>query len=243
MAGHGRRFIEAGYQTPKFLLQAHGKSCLEWSVDSLPLAKGDQLVFIGLKEHDVTFRLENWLRERYSEQRLDFIWLESVTRGQAETVLKARHVLDPEDCMAIFNIDTVFTSGQLRKKMLNEDWDGVLGSFRANENRFSFAKIDASGVILEVREKAIISTHALTGFYSFRRAKYFFDMAAWAIKNEKREAGEFYVAPMYNSLIEKGRKFTIHPVDSYHILGTPEEYETFQKLDPIKVGIKESGVE
>jgi dTDP-glucose pyrophosphorylase len=230
MAGRNRRFTEAGYKTPKFLLQAHGKSCLEWSVDSLPLLKDDQLVFIGLREHEDGFQLETWLRGRYAEQRLAFAWLDSVTGGQSETVMKARHLIDAEDCMAIFNIDTAFTSRNLRSKM-EEDWDGVLGSFHAIENRFSFAKIDGSGLVLEVKEKVAISNHALTGFYSFRKSKHFFEQADCAIKNNSREAGEFYVAPLYNKLIENGRRFTIDPVESCHILGTPEEYEAFRTRD------------
>ena len=37
MAGEGRRFREAGFTVPKMLIEAKGKTLLEWSIDSLPL--------------------------------------------------------------------------------------------------------------------------------------------------------------------------------------------------------------
>lgn len=37
MAGKGERFKNAGFELPKMLIEAHGKTLLEWSVDSLPL--------------------------------------------------------------------------------------------------------------------------------------------------------------------------------------------------------------
>jgi CTP:molybdopterin cytidylyltransferase MocA len=90
MAGHGRRFIECGYARPKFLLEAHGKSCLEWSVNSLPLQLGDRLIFVGLREHEEAFKMEDRIKARYSDYGLDFVWLDQVTRGQSETVLKVQ---------------------------------------------------------------------------------------------------------------------------------------------------------
>ena len=37
MAGRGERFKKAGFSLPKMLIESHGKTLLEWSVDSLPL--------------------------------------------------------------------------------------------------------------------------------------------------------------------------------------------------------------
>ena len=35
MAGKGSRFREAGYDCPKFMIEAKGKTLFEWSLDSL----------------------------------------------------------------------------------------------------------------------------------------------------------------------------------------------------------------
>ena len=35
MAGLGTRFRKAGYQVPKYMIEAKGKTLFEWSLDSL----------------------------------------------------------------------------------------------------------------------------------------------------------------------------------------------------------------
>jgi 2-C-methyl-D-erythritol 4-phosphate cytidylyltransferase len=77
MAGHGRRFIEAGYALPKFLLQAHGKTLLEWSVDSLPLELATRTIFVMLREHDAAHQMEARIRKVYGERTpLAFVFLD-----------------------------------------------------------------------------------------------------------------------------------------------------------------------
>ena len=96
MAGRGQRFVDAGYEQPKMLIQAKGKSLLEWSVDSLPLEICTRLIFILLKEHEEAFQLCDFVREKYQGNfELHFVALDEVTQGQAETVLKAKKVIDP----------------------------------------------------------------------------------------------------------------------------------------------------
>src|SRR5579862_1079847 len=95
MAGRGARFTAAGYNVPKMLIEAHGKTLLQWSVDSLPLALCQRLVFIGLEEHEKTFGLSQRIRSLYGDRfRLEFLFLPDVTGGQAETVLYAKPFID-----------------------------------------------------------------------------------------------------------------------------------------------------
>ena len=57
MAGEGRRFREAGFMMPKMLIEAKGKTLLEWSIDSLPLGLCNRLIFVGLQKHENEFHL------------------------------------------------------------------------------------------------------------------------------------------------------------------------------------------
>jgi dTDP-glucose pyrophosphorylase len=230
MAGAGSRFIEAGYSTPKPLLKAHGKTLLEWSVDSMPLDLASSLIFVGLQKHQSS--LEDLISNRYAKYSPQFIWLPETTRGQSETVLKAGPLLDLDESIAIFNIDTAFRSKSLFSNLLNPDCDGVLGSFQSTDPRFSFARLDKECVVIEVKEKLVISNHALTGFYHFTNTMDFIDVAESAIQNEQLEKGEYYVAPLYNTLIEKGAKFALDACDWCQILGSPEEYEMFLTQPP-----------
>jgi dTDP-glucose pyrophosphorylase len=232
MAGLGSRFVEAGYQIPKPLLPAHGKTLLEWSVDSLPLELATRLVFVGLKEHRDKFDLETVICSLYKKYNPQFHWLDQSTRGQAETVCLAAPLLDHNVGLLIFNIDTAFRSAKLAELLKNVNYDGVLGAFDSDEPRFSFASVNEIGRVIEVREKIAISSNALTGLYHFSSTAAFLEIAQRAIEADEREKGEFYVAPLYNKLIDRGAHFVLAPSEEHWILGTPAEYEAFLKLNP-----------
>ncbi|MBJ7308318.1 MAG: glycosyltransferase family 2 protein [Acidimicrobiia bacterium] len=228
MAGHGRRFIEKGHALPKFLLEAHGKTLLEWSVDSLPLELATLTTFVMLREHEVAHRMEARIHEVYGDRTpLAFVLLDEVTRGQAETVLLASSFIEPERPLVIFNIDTMFHSPTLKTSLQRDDVDGVLGCFRSQESRFSFAAIDSEGLITRVAEKEPISEYALTGLYHFHRAADFLDGAAVAISQNQLTKGEFYVAPLYNQLLARNARLILDYAPIHHILGTPLEYAEF----------------
>jgi dTDP-glucose pyrophosphorylase len=228
MAGRGQRFVDAGYRVPKPLIVAHGKSLLQWSVDSLPLSLCERLIFVGLAEHEKQFNLATRIREWYGHgPRLEFVFLPGVTGGQAETVLAAREHIPLGKPLLIFNIDTAFHSPTLARALTATNHDGILGTFESDEARFSFAAVDAHGQITRVAEKVAISRNALTGLYHYRLAGDFLAVADEAIKKNERVKGEFYVAPLYNALIAQGRRFVLDRCETHYILGTPTELESF----------------
>ena len=47
------------------------------------------------------------------------------------------------------------------------------------------------------------------------------------IKRNIRVKNEFYVAPLYNLLIEEGKKVSILPIDRLWSMGTPDERRYF----------------
>lgn len=232
MAGLGSRFSDMGYSLPKPLLPAHGKTLLEWSVNSLPLELATRLIFVGLKEHRDLFGLEDVIRKLYAHQPLYFLWLDHATRGQAETVVLAENLMDMSKSLLIFNIDTAFRSSRLKELLRDDHHSGVLGSFDSCEPRFSFARLDEQGFVDEVREKIVISPNALTGLYHFASTRDFLEVAKASIAVNDLEKGEFYVAPLYNRLIERGARFVLDTCDEHWILGTPTEYELFLKNPP-----------
>ncbi len=229
MAGRGERFKKAGFSLPKMLIESHGKTLLEWSVDSLPLELCSNLIFIGLKEHKEQNDLEEVIRSKYAKYNPKFIWLDEVTRGQAETVVKAESLCDLNKDLLIFNIDTMFCSPLLKNVLKDNLFDGVLGAFESYEGRFSYAKLDEKGIVIETAEKIVISNYALTGLYHFKKCSSFFEVAKKHISKNILTGGEFYIAPMYNDLIANGEKFIVDICKSHWILGTPDELRYFEE--------------
>lgn len=233
MAGKGQRFIDAGYDLPKYLVKVNDKTLLQYSIESLPLEIADQIVFIALKEHEEKFLLSNRLKSILGNHNFTLFLLDELTRGQAETVLKARHYINSESDLVIYNIDTCFKSHTLKELLLSDNkYDGVIGCFHDTNPHWSFASLDSDNrFVIATAEKEPISTNALTGLYHFTKASDFFEVASHHVYNNLTFKNEFYIAPMYNDLIKKQKHFVLDQVDYLIPLGTPEEVKRFQKIN------------
>ena len=231
MAGEGRRFREAGYELPKMLIEAKGKTLLEWSIDSLPLNLCSRLIFVAQQKHEDEFQISRKIISLYNARvkSLHFKFIDKLTRGQSETACLAKHLVDLSQPLLIFNIDTQFSSSSLEKNLLRKNIDGVLGAFYSEEPRFSFAALNDQGFVTKTAEKEVISSHALTGLYHFTYPEDFFEAAGSAFAKNETTKGEYYIAPLYNHLISKGRKLIVDVANEVNILGRPEELKIFLK--------------
>ena len=230
MAGRGQRFIDAGYTVPKWRIEINNISLLEWSIDSLPLSLTTKLIFVCLKEHVENYNLKEFINLKYKTKvpKIEFVELDHVTRGQAESALIAQPLLDMQKPLLIFNIDTQFVSNTIVENLL-KDPEGLLGAFTSNSLNFSYAALDGNNeYVVKTAEKEVISDYALTGLYYFKHPTDFIEATNYAIQNNITVNNEFYIAPIYNYLIAKGNKVIIDIVDEINILGTPSEVDLFK---------------
>lgn len=231
MAGRGSRFQKAGYEKPKFLIPAAGRTLLEWSLSSLPLQKNDRVIVVALEEHEREHQISEHFRRFLPEiSDIHFRWIAGVTDGQATTASLAADFFVENSPLSIANIDTAFSAPTLRRDLESAAADGWLGSFYSHDPKYSFARTDENGFVTEVQEKVAISSHALSGLYTFRSGQDFLDAYQEARGIDLRVKGEFYIAPMYNLLLKKGQKFRLNKAEWCHPLGTPEEVEAFVAL-------------
>jgi dTDP-glucose pyrophosphorylase len=233
MAGRGSRFADVGHTLPKPLIDVRGRPMYAWAMDSLPLALAKRVIFICLAEHLRDRALERDIRSRYAALDPVIIALDHVTEGQACTVLMARAHIDSGEPLVIYNADTYCKTGlERRLRDLPPSVDGVLSVFRAPGDKWSFARTDASGRVVETAEKRRISEWATTGLYHFRRGADFVRHADAMIAADERERGEFYVAPVYNRLIAAGGDVRIDEAEEVWVLGTPEDLADFEARYP-----------
>jgi len=149
-------------------------------------------------------------------------------------------------CTALLAVDHVSAEGELlvlsANEYLNTDYGKIVGGFRASgcdagvvcfesiHPRYSFARLDDSGRVIEVRQKDPISRNAMAGFYWFRRALDFFEALGGMLRKDAMVDGAFYVAPALNELVLKQMLIDVAYVDAsaYHPLKTLRQIETFE---------------
>jgi dTDP-glucose pyrophosphorylase len=107
-------------------------------------------------------------------------------------------------------------------------------SFTSVHPRYSFAKLDESGTVVEVSEKRPISKNALASFYYFRHGRDFVACAMNVIRKDNPVEGTFYISQTLNEMILQQKKIGLYQVenDKFHPLKT--EIQLAQYLADIK---------
>lgn len=240
MAGLSRRFTEAGYDKPKYMLEAHGLFLFDLAVRSFA-AYFDTLPFLFVTRDGVD--ASGFVEARcealgISDWRI--VTLDQPTRGQAETVAFGfeRAGESAEQGITIFNIDT------FRRDFMFPDFspsrpDGFLETFEGEGENWSFVRPLAVGSdrAAEVSEKRRISRFCSTGLYHFARASDFLAsfQASSNLPAGELDGGELYVAPLYNRLIAAGKdvRFVVIPAHLAVFCGVPAEYDAVRTGPPI----------
>jgi NDP-sugar pyrophosphorylase family protein len=229
MAGRGTRFKQVGITTPKPLINVLGKPMFYWALDSLkdqvPLNK---VIFVCLKEDVEKFPLEEAICSYEKNARI--VVIDSVTSGQAETVQLSSHFMKINEPLIIYNCDTYMISS-IGKAInnLSSDIHGIISVFKSYDPSLSYVKLNSDTLVDCVVEKKAVSPYATTGLYHFSSASLFLEAIETATETEQKYHNEYFVGPLYNSLIQKGYHFMIDYAKGCVPLGTPQQLNNFYK--------------
>ena len=236
MAGQSSRFANAGYELPKYMLPLHGNPLFDWTVLSFK-AYFEREIFLFIARDDQQIR--SFLQSRINLLGIKSaycIYLQSPTRGQAETVFlglsefRDKYPSRELGPLTIFNIDTIRPNIQFPHYHGNSGW---VETFRAAGNNWSFVLPDADNKdnIKECSEKRRISEFCCTGLYAFKNIEQF----NWAYDFELKSPSshELFIAPIYNHLISDGQQVKYYEVDSSEVFlsGIPSEYESLKEFN------------
>ena len=228
MAGRGSRFKDVGIDTPKPLIPVRGVPMYVWAMRSLPLELATRVIFICLQEHLEELALRNDIMTRYADFDPVIVSVDQVTEGQACTVLLAREHINDETPLVIYNADTYCRSRLADGINSRPDADGFMTVFEAEGEKWSFARTDDSGRIIETAEKKRISSLASTGLYHFSKGSDFIRYADEMIAENDRVNNEFYVAPVYNRMLDAQMNLYPDHAEEVWVLGTPEDLAYFE---------------
>ena len=235
MAGLSRRFADAGYKLPKYMLNLKGKTLFEHSVSSFE-KYFNELAFIFIVRNIMdTVDFVSEKIEQLGIRKAHIVTLQQPTCGQAETVKLGleKISLGMDTPITIFNIDTFRPNFSFPNNAQITTADGYLEVFRGSGSNWSFAKPESvhSLRVVETAEKKSISNLCSTGCYHFAKAKYFF--AAYSDPSNILVKSELYVAPLYNYLIRNNYRICYHLIDREDVVfcGVPSEYQALIDKD------------
>lgn len=234
MAGLGSRFARAGYTVPKPLIPVHGVPMIRLVIANIAPSTPHRFVFICQRAHAAEFGL----REKLTAWApgAEVIELDGLTEGAACTVLTARAQIDSDQPLMIANSDQYvdIAIDPYVDAMAARGLDGLIMTMQADDPKWSFAALDGNGHVTRVVEKEVISTHATVGIYNFRRGADFVRAADQMIARNLRVNNEFYVAPVYNQLVEEGARIGVYDIGSagsgMYGLGIPADLDAFLAL-------------
>jgi len=224
MAGKGTRFTNAGYTFPKPLIDVNNKPMIQVVVENLNITGCH--VFLTLQEHYDQYALKYLLPLISEPNKCEIVQVNEVTRGAACTVLLAEDLINNDDELIIANSDqwVNWDSNHFLGYMHDKKADGGVLTFNATHPKWSFAKVqECTNLITEVAEKKPISNVATVGIYYFRHGKDFVTGAKQMISKNITTNGEFYVCPVFNELINMGKRIYNYPIVEMKGLGTPED--------------------
>lgn len=234
MAGRGSRFADAGYSDPKPLIELGGKPMIQWVIENVRPTRAHRFVFICLDEHLRRYPgIQNTLRRL--APGCEVVTVREVTQGAACTVLLARDLIDNDSPLMLANSDQYveLDIDDYLAALDQQRADGLIMTFWADHPKWSYCRMRSDGSVAEVVEKQVISNEATVGIYNFARGSDFVAAADAMIARDLRVNGEFYVAPVYNILIERGARIAVKPTGrdgkGMYGLGTPDDFARFRQ--------------
>jgi hypothetical protein len=232
MAGHGSRFTEFGFRTPKFLLPIDdtGKTMIQAAVETLNCPTDSTYSFVTLK-NILSDSLKNSLK------KFNGSWgtpLTEVTDGPATTALQG--LPDDENVpILISNSDQILQNWDCVNFLEKCDgYDGAVLTYTppyeikiGDTDKHSY--VNKEGTLFA--EKTVLSNDALIGVHYFRNRSVFIDAYNDMVSHNNRAPnGEFYISLMYNSVVQLGGKVRVVPLqteEQFFPTGEPNDYFTY----------------
>jgi len=232
MLGRSTRFYSAGYKLPKYKLPLGNSDRLliDWVLLSFnKYFHSDLFVLICRRDSGDELFLRKRLRD-LGVINFKVIVVDGETRGQAESVSIGLDGLTLSDELFIFNIDTFLYN--FDKWSLRHRSTGYLEVFKGEGNHWSFVKPSSadSDLAESVVEKVRVSDLCSNGLYYFASVQEYLLAYSDFQRNPIGNYSEQFVAPLYNSVIQRGGlvRFRLIPFDEIGFSGTPSEYLALQ---------------
>lgn len=226
IGGVGQRFKDEGYLMPKPLINVLGKSMIYRVIDTLDIDSKDT-IYIVYHNHLKEFNFEDLIKFYFPKKNIQFIPLDYMTKGAAETVLNCLNTLDNKklnESFLLLDCDTFYE-------------DNIIESFKQSSNKnlihyhtdtnpdpiFSYIKTNHKGQVTEIKEKVKISNKANTGAYGFE--------SGYLLKKYCNQVldlnSELYISHVYNEMLKDNIEVYGKEIFEFNCVGTPLQLQIY----------------
>jgi dTDP-glucose pyrophosphorylase len=250
MAGLGSRFKKSGYKKIKYMLPVRrdGTSMIEMAITTLNIRVPCKYFFVLNRSQEDVDQVVTELQDICYRHKLiyNICWVDSLTEGAASTVYSIIDQLDKSAPLLVSNSDQILDNFDcdafLENGRQETECAGNLLTFTPDyeltigrTDKHSFLRLDDKGNVCEVREKEVLSNHALVGVHWFRCAGIFMEAYEYMVRSNLRAPnGEFYLSLCYQAMLEMGKTVTYTSLDDaihrgrYFCVGDPVSYNWYR---------------
>ena len=235
MAGHSRRFKEAGYDKPKALLPVGDKLMIEHVIDMFDPEQCIFHIVVNSEQERDHPEIHTLFPAMAHDVRITVI--ESHDDGPIHSVLQIADI--PENAPLLVSYCDFFVEWDFQKFVYHiEGADGAIPAFSGfhpasfGDTFYAYMRNDAHGRLLELREKQSFTDNrheepASAGIYYFKQFSLFKHYADRLINSSSMELPEAYVSLVFNDMVSDGLNIYVPEVTKFICLGTPGDYEQF----------------
>ena len=239
MSGMSSRFVAAGYDIPKYLIEVDGKKVIEHIVNLYP--EDSDFVFIINDKHkeetDILGVLDKLLEKK------EIVTIPCHKKGPVFSVSEFDELIDDEEEVIINYCDfsIYWDYRHFRAYLDTVECDGCVICYTGfhphmlGSDNYAFCRTDDSGPderILEVREKQPftddkMSEFASAGNYYFRKGSYVKKYFKQLMDEDININGEYYVSLIYNLLVRDDLTSLVYEVPYMLQWGTPFDLDIY----------------
>ena len=227
-------FEVAGHKYPKNLVEIDGEPLVQRVIDGLrpTIDVASRAIFLIREEEQRRHHTGDVIRLLVAQAEVVGVPAARES-GAACTALHAIGHIDRDESLLVFNGDQV----------VEADLAGIVAGFEAAgldagtitfdavHPRWSYVRTGADGLVVEAAEKRPISRLATAGAYWFRRGGDFIDGVMSMIRKDASVDGAFYVCPVFNELVLRGRRIGTHHIerDRYFSLASLHGVDAYEQ--------------
>ena len=234
LAGHSRRFNEAGFASPKFLIPIDGKPMIEHVVSMFDYE--DTFHFV-LNEDQINShpQLPEMLKSLSPNTTVSII--ESHEIGPTYSALQVTGISEEDEVIISYCDFFINWNYQLFKRTIS-GYAGAVPSFKGfhpasfGDTYYAYMRVNSNDEMLELREKKSFTTeryneHASVGIYYFQNWNLFSKYSKLVLNTYKETLSEAYVSLHYNHMVKDDLNIKVFPVNNFICWGTPNDLKQY----------------